>query len=310
MPDRHCEEEYWRRINKVQDYIESHSADSLSVEELAEVAGFSKYHFSRIFQAMLHESLVHYVNRIRMENALFMLAHRPDKNITDIAYEIGMSDSAVFSRAFKNTYGVSPREFRQEYSKNTKDTFFLSDYNKFTAKKDINENPYPVTGKITIGELKNKRLVYVRHTGNYDELARVYSNMVDELFTLADERGLLIEGQNEALTMYHDNPEFTNANQFRTSLCLTVPENIPVHEDERLAVMELERGLYAIGHFSIIPEQFSDAWNYMYHEWLTTSGYVPRNACPFELYLNNPNEELDHLCEVEICVPVELLTVL
>ncbi|BCJ94188.1 hypothetical protein acsn021_17570 [Anaerocolumna cellulosilytica] len=76
MPDKKCKEEYLRRIHKVQDYIEHHVGQSLTITELAGVAGFSKYHFSRIFQGMLHEPLAHYVNRIRMEKAMFLLAHR------------------------------------------------------------------------------------------------------------------------------------------------------------------------------------------------------------------------------------------
>lgn len=71
MSEQKCQEEYIRRIHKVQDYIENNLGQSLSIEELADAAGFSKYHFSRIFQGMLHEPLAHYVNRIRMEKALF-----------------------------------------------------------------------------------------------------------------------------------------------------------------------------------------------------------------------------------------------
>lgn len=115
-------EEYLRWIHKVQDYIEQHIGQAMSIEDLANAAGFSKYHFSRIFQSMLHESPAQYVNRIRMEYAMFLLAHREDKNMTDIAFELGFTDSAVFSRAFKNFFGMSPREYRQEYSKNCKDS--------------------------------------------------------------------------------------------------------------------------------------------------------------------------------------------
>lgn len=35
-------------------------------------------------------------------------------------------------------------------------------------------------------------------------------------------------------------------------------------------------------------------------QWLMTSGYVPRNACPFEVYLNNPQQEKDHIIKVDI----------
>ena len=154
------QEEYIRRIHKVQDYMEQHLGEALSIETLSDVAGFSKYHFSRIFQSILHEPLAHYVNRIRMEQALFLLAHRSDKNMTDIAYELGFTDSAVFSRSFKNYYDISPREYRKEYSKNCKEPFLISEYNKKAAKKEWKEDLFPVTGQITITNLEEKQIAY------------------------------------------------------------------------------------------------------------------------------------------------------
>lgn len=50
MSDKRYQEEYLRRIHKVQDYIEQHTGRALTVEELSNVAGFSMFHFSRIFQ--------------------------------------------------------------------------------------------------------------------------------------------------------------------------------------------------------------------------------------------------------------------
>ena len=112
LDDYKCQ--YVSRIHKVQDYIENNYWRNMSTKELSDVAGFSKYHFNRIFKSVLHESLSHYVNRIRMEYALFMVAHRKDRNITDIAYDLGFSDSSIFSRAFKNYYGISPFEYRKK----------------------------------------------------------------------------------------------------------------------------------------------------------------------------------------------------
>jgi AraC family transcriptional regulator len=305
MSEQKCQEEYIRRIHKVQDYIEHHLGQSLSIEELAGAAGFSKYHFSRIFQGMLHEPLAHYVNRIRMESALFLLAHRTDKNMTDIAYELGYTDSAIFSRAFKSYYGVSPREYRKEYSKNCKAFFLLSEYNKDTAKKEWAGQLFPVTGQITIENLEEKQVAYVRHTGTYDTLAKEYGNLIQRLFDHAKKQHLLVEGQNWVVAMYHDNPEFGEENKFRTSLCLTVPDHIRVQEDGILGRMKLEGGLYAVGHFEIQQEQYSDAWNYMYKEWITSSGYVPRNSYPFEVYRSEPYANGSPIHEVDIYVPIE-----
>ncbi len=305
MTKQMCQEEYIRRIHKVQDYMEHHLGQSMSIEELGSVAGFSKYHFSRIFQCLLHEPLAHYVNRIRMERALFLLAHRSDKNMTDIAYQLGYTDSAVFSRAFKNYYGSSPREYRKEYSKNCKDSFLLSEYNKNTAKKEWAGNLFPVTGQITIENLQEKQVAYVRYTGTYETLAKEYANLMQTLFAYAKEQHFLVDGQNWLLAMYHDNPEFAEASQFRTSLCLTVPKDIRIQEDGILGNMKLEGGLYAVGHFQIQQEHYSDAWNYMYQEWITRSGYVPRNSYPFEVYRNNPYVSESHIHKLDIYVPIE-----
>ena len=305
MSDQKCLEEYIRRIHKVQDYIEQHIGQSLSATELAYAAGFSKYHFSRIFQGLLHEPIAHYVSRIRMERAQFLLAHRPDKNMTDIAYELGFSDSAVFSRAFKNYYGVSPREYRMEYSKNCKDYYILSEYNKGTAKKEWADDPFPVTGRITIENLKEKQVAYVRHIGTYETLAKEYNGLIQTLLAFAKKQNFFVEGQNWVLAMYHDNPEFGVECQFRTSLCLTVPENIRIPEDDIIGRMKLEGGLYAVGHFQIQQEQYKDAWNYMYQEWIAGSGYVPRDYNPFEVYRNNPSANEKHIHKVDIYVPIE-----
>lgn len=305
MSDQRCKDEYIRRIHKVQDYIEFNLGKSLSIEELSNVAGFSKYHFSRIFQGVLHEPLAHYVNRLRMESSLFLLAHRKDKNITDIAYELGFTDSAVFSRAFKNYYGVSPREYRKEYSKNCKDSFLLSEYNKNTAKSEWADNLLTVPVDVTIVDLEEKQVIYVRHTGTYETLEKEYAGLIKRLLVQAKEQNCVLDDNSLVLAMYHDNPEFGDESQFRTSICLTVNESIKVKEDGILGKMNLEGGLYAVGHFEMQQEQYSGAWNYMYQEWLSGNGYVPRNSYPFEVYLNNPYDDEKHIHKVDIYVPIE-----
>lgn len=303
MLNQECIEEYNRRIHKVQDYIENHIDQQLSIAELSDAAGFSKYHFSRIFQSIVHESLGYYVNRIRMEKSLFLLAHRQDKNITDIAYELGFTDSAIFSRAFKNYFGIGPREYRKEYSKNCKESFLISEYDKDTAKKEKVDYQFPVIGKIDLINLEELQVVYVRHTGTYETLAKEYARLLQRLFMQAGRQNLLAEGQNKVLTIYHDNPEFSDKNQFRTSLCLTFSNHLKPSEGEGLEMMILVGGLYAVGHFEIMPDQYSDAWNYMYQEWITGSGYIPRDSYPFEMYMNAPGPGDKHI--VDIYVPIE-----
>lgn len=300
--------EYVRRIHKVQDYIETHLNKAMTIEELAYEAGFSKYHFSRIFQGIVKETLAHYVNRIRMEQALFLLAYRRDKNMTDIAYEMGFTDSAVFSRAFKNYYGVSPKEYRTTYIKLNKEPFVLSSYK--TNGKIEKSRKGEVKGKVTIENLKEKQAIYVRHMGTYDALAQEYGKLMDTLWEYAYKHSLIVENKNWVLAMYHDNPEFGEETQFRTSLCITIPEGKSAPQDGVVEQITIEGGLYAVGHFRIKPDEYGAIWDYMYEKWLMCSEYLPRNACPFEVYRKVPQQgALNEACfhEVDIYVPIEPL---
>lgn len=298
-------EEYISRICKVQDYIEKYYFQNISVEKLAGVAGFSKYHFNRIFKSVLNESISQYVNRIRIEHSLFLLSHRTDLFITDIALDLGYTDSTIFSRAFKTHYGISPYAYRKKYSTKGKEKIFISEYNKSVKRKKWVQKTYSDLGKIRIESRNEMTAVYVRHVGDYQSLERNYANLMKRLFSQSEKQHLLDHGNGEVLAMYHDNPEFGQENQFRTSLCISLPKDLLPKETDKLGVMTIEGGLYATGHFEIQKEQFEDAWDFMYQQWLIGSGYVPRDACPFEIYLNNPMEEKDYHIEVDIYMPIE-----
>lgn len=300
-----CENKYMSRICKVQDYIEVNYFQNVSVEKLAEVAGFSKYHFNRIFKSILNESVRQYVNRIRIEHSLFLLAYRTDRSLTDIALELGYTDSAIFSRAFKNNYGISPYAYRKKHSTKCKENIFISEYNELEKKKKWVQKSYSKLGQIQIESRDEMSAIYVRHIGDYKSLEKNYAKLMQRLFREAEKQNLMDHDDLKILAMYHDNPEFAQEDQFRTSLCMLLPPNLNPLKSTKLGVMKIEGGLYAIGHFRLQQEQFQDAWDFMYQQWLITSDYVPRDACPFEVYLNNPMEEEDHHIEVDIYMPIE-----
>lgn len=111
-PPPSLQEEYTARINRVIDYIETHLDRELSLDTLAEVANFSKFHFHRLFQAMVGETLNQFIQRLRLEKAASQLIYNPKKSITEIALDCGFSGSAAFARAFKGMYGMSATAWR------------------------------------------------------------------------------------------------------------------------------------------------------------------------------------------------------
>lgn len=105
-------EEYIARINRVIDYIENNLDGDLSLETLANVANFSRFHFHRVFKAMLNETLSRFIQRVRIEKAAMQLTSNPRKSITEIALDTGFSGSASFAKAFREFFAMSASEFR------------------------------------------------------------------------------------------------------------------------------------------------------------------------------------------------------
>ncbi|PEK12025.1 AraC family transcriptional regulator [Bacillus toyonensis] len=294
MESVQSKDEYLHRIYKVQDYIELHINDALSIEALADVAGFSKFHFHRIFKGIVDEPLSRYVNRLKLERATHLITYRPDMTITDIAYHFGFTDSAVFSRTFKNYYGVSPSQYRNYNSKNCKDVSEPSQYNE--CKK--------VRGEVEIVTKDKVNVAYKRYVGTYKELAIEFPKMIEKLFHYATEQNYHVFGDTKVLTIYHDHHEFTEDTHLRTSLCITIPDGSAVETSE-IGIMAIPPGKYAIGHFEISQDEYKGAWGFLYGEWLPNSGYKPRDSYPFEVYKNDPRKHPENKHIVEIYVPIE-----
>jgi len=116
--DKLLKNEYRSRLNRTIDYIQNHYDEDLNLTKLAEIACFSKFHFHRIFRAMVGETLNDFVQRIRLEKSVQMLITELNKSITDIALDCGFSCSQNFAKIFKAHYGMTPSIVRREYNWN------------------------------------------------------------------------------------------------------------------------------------------------------------------------------------------------
>lgn len=304
MNNDQSRKEYLQRIHKVQDYIEENLTDTLVLSELADIAGFSKYHFHRIFSGITNETLLQYVNRIKMERAAFLILHHPDTNMTDIAYRFGFTDSAIFSRSFKHYYGVSPTEYKNQNSKNCKDPLAGSLYNESVLNQNIRSGTMETKAKNVEIISVDICVIYLRYTGTYQGLMAAMPGMMERLYGFAMSNNLLIPENTKILSAYHDNPEMTDESQLRTSLCITIPNGVTVVESTDIGIMEIT-GKYAVGHFEIMQNEYAAAWKYMFGEWLPSSGQKPRDTFPFEVYVSNTAPDRKQL--VDIYLPVEPL---
>jgi AraC family transcriptional regulator len=107
--------DYLVSLEKAIEYIEQNLDDKLLSENIAKAAGYSLYHLTRIFTAVIGEPIGSYIQSRRLSNSCKKLLYS-NKRIIDIAIESGFGSSEAFSRAFKSVYGVSPVVYRKNNS--------------------------------------------------------------------------------------------------------------------------------------------------------------------------------------------------
>lgn len=104
--------DYEQRIQSVLNYIETHVQEDIRCESLVALAGFSKSHFLRVFEAYTGFTVMSYVRGRKLDLAAERLRNSNDK-IAEIAYDYGFESHDVFGRAFKRVYGITPENYRR-----------------------------------------------------------------------------------------------------------------------------------------------------------------------------------------------------
>src|SRR5499427_935096 len=162
-------EDYQRRILGVLVHIQNHLDSPLPLDELAEVAHFSPFHFHRIFRGMLGESVKEHVRRLRLERA----AHRlrfTGQPVTEIAFDAGYETHESFTRAFAAMFGEPPTEFRNQHRAVAHGTAPSGVHYSSDASVDAfrARGPGETPIEVKVETLPGMLVAFVRHVGPYD----------------------------------------------------------------------------------------------------------------------------------------------
>ncbi len=109
------QQEYTEKFMYICEYITEHCAEDLSLDDAAALAGFSKYHFSRLFKQFTGVSFYKFLNQKRISLAEKQLADA-SISITDVAINSGFSSMSSFIRMFKQIKDCTPTEFRNMHN--------------------------------------------------------------------------------------------------------------------------------------------------------------------------------------------------
>lgn len=107
-------------VKKMLAYLYNHYAEGVAVEDLAQAASISSSYALHLFKEFLHSSPIQYLLSYRLEKATEFLQEN-EKDITEIAHEVGFESPAYFSELYHREKGCSPKQYRLRFLKSEND---------------------------------------------------------------------------------------------------------------------------------------------------------------------------------------------
>jgi len=262
-------EQYQRRLDVVTDYIYAHLDDDLSLETLAHVSGFSRYHWHRIYWAVRGETAAQTVRRLRLERAAAMLTET-SWPVERIAWKAGFTGTEVFSRAFLRSYRTTPGRFRIGGRPASIDSSVTSCGSGSTS--SVREAP---GWAVRVETRRGYRLAVSEHRGSYMDIGRAFSRVRDRVGS-----GSLM------VAIYEDDPDAVPLADLRSAAGTVVDPGMKIPHD--LAERMVPAGRYAIMRYIGPYSSMHAAYLWLYGQWLPSSGEEPRDHPIIEEYLTDP----------------------
>lgn len=274
---------YVQRVNLAIDHIVGRLAEPLRLRDLARVAKLSPFHFHRVFQALVGATPADFVQRLRLEKALAMLAHPHPQSLTAIALACGFSSSSDFSRCFKRRFGVPPSSFNLDAWRQTHGAELAAIVEHATASAHLKRLPprhNPDGFRVRIRELPARVVAYMRVNRPYQG-DRVM-NAAFRLLAWAERSGL---ADGPWFGYQWDNPEITALEDCRYYVAVQAERFTPRGEVGRYRFPPMTVAEVAIrGGLDLEL----GAWQWLYGCWLPRSGFVPDDQPAFEAWLGRP----------------------
>jgi AraC-type DNA-binding domain-containing proteins len=264
-------QEYFKAINRAVEFINEHLNETINLYDLAGVANISSFHFHRIFKALMTESAGEYIQRLRLEKAVFKL-QTTQQTILKIAEQTGYQSSHALSKAFKKRFGIPPAIFR---------------------KQSAHLSP-------EIKEIKDKQVITVRVTNPFVNTG-AFILAWNKLIRFANVNGIP-DDKNEYFTLSRDISTITRPDLYRSYVCVTASPDIKPKGE--FGKQTINGGHYAVFTYKGAYKNLERLYCFIYRNWIPNSKYELRDMAFFEKFLNSPDTVKQDDLLTEVYIPV------
>jgi AraC family transcriptional regulator len=279
---------YFARIDRIISRLNEQIDGSLSLEELAAIAGVSPFHFHRLYRAMTGETPSGTLRRLRLARAAGLLRDS-SKPVTEIAFDAGYESSQAFSKAFRRETGCSASELRRDPAR------LDSVIRKLSSPPERADRNMLEVRLVSVEPFK---VIASRHVGPQQGLFEAYG----ALFSWGEKAGH-VQNLRGIYGVPVDDPGTIDETECRFDCCFDFGAGVTPSGD--YAALTLGGGLYAVTRHVGPYEGLLEKSDYLYGTWLPASGYLLRNDASYNHYLADPASLPPEEWETDVYVPVE-----
>ena len=274
--------------NDVMNYIYKFIDTNINIDELSMELNISKFHLHRIFKDEFGKNIYESIKSIRLQKASNLLITNKYSTITNIAQMTGYSSQTSFLRAFKERFGMTPKEWKnggyKEYSNKIVEKFSTNSQIIDFSKID------PIIVKMP--EMKG---YYIRHKGYDKSIKKTWQKLQTWIYTNDIK-------EYKQMALHHDNPIITPLEecQYIAIVCL---ENDEL-QNITLPSLIIPKGIYAKFSLSGKYGDVIKLIQWAYHTWLIQSGYETTTNPSFTVYHKNHFLSDDGLFDLDFYLPI------
>lgn len=254
--------DYQERFHQLLNYIDSHLDEELTVDKLSSLACLSKYHFHRQFSSLFGMTAFAYIRQARMKRASYQLAFKQDMRIVDIAVANGYESSEAFSRAFSQSIGQNPSQFREQPE-------WTPWYQKYEQFK-----------KLRIQRIKSAQCSYHVEVVNFSEIKVAALAHIGAIESIGNTINLFINWRiknnlppkiSRTFNIIYDDPAVTEPDKYRCEICASVKSDVKKNDDS-VFTKTIPAGRCAVIRHIGSDDTINEDITYLYSEWLSQSG--------------------------------------
>lgn len=275
-----------RRLAAAAMFLRGHIDERPSLEAIAKVAGFSPFHFHRIFRVAFGENVHAYVVRHRLQRAAHELRFGT-RSITEIGLRCGYESPSAFGRSFSRAFGCSPSSYREDPGK----------------PPGIPPDMVPSEAEIPAPRIEThvpREAMAIRHVGPYDALDPVMMR----LYRIATERGFLPGAVIAGISKGSPDADEHDTLDFHACVTVVPAADIAGARADGLSDFVLPEGTHAVFRHRGPYQRITHAYDRLVAAWILTGRVTLRDAPFFNTYLSDPLRVPDADLECDLAIPI------